>query len=75
MSADGSVTHWLVDAKAGSDAVAQRLWMRYFTKLVRLPRGKPGDVPRRSFDEDGVTTRMIERKLQRARAILKNEPK
>ncbi|HEV3020861.1 MAG TPA: ECF-type sigma factor [Pirellulales bacterium] len=54
MPDDGSVTHWLVEAKAGSDAATQRLWERYFKKLVRLARGKLGGVARRSFDEEDV---------------------
>jgi DNA-directed RNA polymerase specialized sigma24 family protein len=54
MAADGSVTHWLLDAKAGSDDATRRLWERYFSKLVGLARGKLGDVPRRSFDEEDV---------------------
>jgi RNA polymerase sigma factor (sigma-70 family) len=34
----GSVTCWIGDLKTGGDAGAQRLWERYFERLVRLAR-------------------------------------
>jgi DNA-directed RNA polymerase specialized sigma24 family protein len=34
------VTRWLVDLKGGDPAAAQRLWQRYFERLVRLARRK-----------------------------------
>jgi DNA-directed RNA polymerase specialized sigma24 family protein len=46
----GSVTRWIGDLKAGGDAAAQRLWERYFDRLVRLAyaklraRRRPGDA-------------------------------
>jgi DNA-directed RNA polymerase specialized sigma24 family protein len=43
---EGSVTRWLGDLKSGGDAAAQRLWERYFDRLVRLAhqrlRGRGG---------------------------------
>jgi len=54
MAAEESVSHWLEAAKVGSEAAAQRLWERYFERLVRLARGKLSDVPRRAFDEEDV---------------------
>jgi DNA-directed RNA polymerase specialized sigma24 family protein len=37
---EGSVTRWLGDLKSGGDGAAQRLWERYFDRLVRLARRK-----------------------------------
>jgi DNA-directed RNA polymerase specialized sigma24 family protein len=38
--AKGSVTRWIGDLKSGGEAAAQRLWERYFERLVRLARKK-----------------------------------
>ena len=51
---DGSVTHWLGALKGGDAAAAQRLWERYFDKLVRLARAKLGAMPRGAADEEDV---------------------
>ena len=48
MSSDGSVTVWIGHLKAGDHAAAQRLWERYFRKLVRLARARLRDAPRRT---------------------------
>jgi ECF sigma factor len=37
---EGSVTRWIGDLKSGGDSAAQRLWERYFERLVRLARNK-----------------------------------
>jgi DNA-directed RNA polymerase specialized sigma24 family protein len=52
MLSDGSVTVWIGALKAGDPAAAQRLWERYFRKLVRLARARLGDAPRRAADEE-----------------------
>jgi DNA-directed RNA polymerase specialized sigma24 family protein len=36
----GSVTHWIIDLKAGDQRVVQSLWDRYFRKLVERARAK-----------------------------------
>lgn len=36
MSEGDSVTHWIGDLKAGDSEAAQRLWERYFSRLVGL---------------------------------------
>jgi RNA polymerase sigma factor (sigma-70 family) len=54
MSSDGSVTVWIGELKAGDHAAAQRLWERYFRKLVRLARARFRDAPRRTTDEEDV---------------------
>jgi DNA-directed RNA polymerase specialized sigma24 family protein len=37
---DGSVTRWIGDLQAGGDSAAQRLWERYFHRLVHLARAR-----------------------------------
>jgi RNA polymerase sigma factor (sigma-70 family) len=37
---EGSVTRWIGDLRSGGDSAAQRLWERYFQRLVRLARKK-----------------------------------
>jgi DNA-directed RNA polymerase specialized sigma24 family protein len=37
---EGSVTRWLGELRSGDDAPAQRLWERYFDRLVHLARRK-----------------------------------
>ncbi len=53
-SADGSVTRWLGDLQAGDPAAVQRLWERYFCRLVGLARKKLHGAPRRAVDEEDV---------------------
>ena len=40
MPPDASVTQWLDRLKAGDPAAAQKLWERYFRRLVGLARKK-----------------------------------
>ena len=54
MTAQGSVTHWLDQLKAGDPAAAQPLWQRYFRRLVGLARRKLGGAARRAADEEDV---------------------
>jgi DNA-directed RNA polymerase specialized sigma24 family protein len=49
---EGSITRCLVDLKAGDHAAAQRLWDRYFDKLVHLARTKIRATHRQGADED-----------------------
>ena len=53
-SADSSVTEWIAGLKAGKGEAADRLWHRYFERLVRLARRKLGSAPRRMADEEDV---------------------
>jgi DNA-directed RNA polymerase specialized sigma24 family protein len=48
----GSVSHWIVELKAGGDAAAQLLWERYFARLVRLARQRLLASRRLGADED-----------------------
>jgi len=54
MSSGGSVSHWIVQLQAGDHRAAQKLWERYFQRLVGLARKKLRDTPRRSADEEDV---------------------
>jgi RNA polymerase sigma factor (sigma-70 family) len=53
-SADMSVTQWIAGLKGGKAEAADRLWHRYFERLVRLARRKLGSAPRRVADEEDV---------------------
>ncbi len=54
MSNGESVTQWLQGIKAGNGAEIQRLWDRYFERLVRLAAAKLPSHCRRAFDEEDV---------------------
>jgi DNA-directed RNA polymerase specialized sigma24 family protein len=54
MSSAGSVTHWIGLLSAGDEIAAQRLWERYFHRLVGLARKKLRGVRRRAADEEDV---------------------
>jgi DNA-directed RNA polymerase specialized sigma24 family protein len=50
--AEGSVTGWLGDLKAGDTDAAQRLWERYFGSLVRLAHARLRTASRAAEDEE-----------------------
>jgi DNA-directed RNA polymerase specialized sigma24 family protein len=50
----GSVTHWIGQLRAGDADAAQKLWERYFKRLVGLARQKLHGSPRRAADEEDV---------------------
>lgn len=54
MSEHDSVTHWLGGLKAGRHEDVERLWDRYFTRLVRLAGARLPNHARRAFDEEDV---------------------
>src|SRR5207249_5229718 len=55
MAAADSVSHWLSLLQSDGDAAAaQRLWERYFHRLVGLARDKLQGQPRRAADEEDV---------------------
>jgi RNA polymerase sigma factor (sigma-70 family) len=54
MSLEGSVTGWLALLREGDPAAAQRLWERYFERLVGLARKKLQGAARRVADEEDV---------------------
>lgn len=54
MSTDGSVSQWVTLLRDGDHEAAQKLWERYFLRLVALARSRLGDAPRRVADEEDV---------------------
>jgi len=54
MRPDASVTQWIDRLKAGDPGAAQKLWERYFRRLVGLARKKLRAAPRRAADEEDV---------------------
>jgi len=54
MPTEGSVTYWIERVKAGDEVAVQKLWERYFQRLVRLARERLGTLPRRVADEEDV---------------------
>src|SRR5438094_451722 len=54
MLSNGSVTGWLGQMRQGEPDAVQRLWERYFVRLVGLARQRLRDAPRRAADEEDV---------------------
>jgi DNA-directed RNA polymerase specialized sigma24 family protein len=54
VASSGSVTFWVGQLKDGDAAAAQKLWERYFHRLVGLARTKIHGAPRRMADEEDV---------------------
>ena len=54
MRPDASVTQWIDRLKAGDPDAAQKLWERYFRRLVGLAKKKLRASPRRAADEEDV---------------------
>ena len=54
MSIDDTVSAWIVDLKAGDSLVAQKLWERYYKRLVGLARRILRNTPRHAADESDV---------------------
>lgn len=54
MSDDGSVTTWIRALSTGDNESAQRLWERYFGRMVDLARNKLRAASTRAADEEDV---------------------
>jgi DNA-directed RNA polymerase specialized sigma24 family protein len=54
MSSEGSVSDWLVGVQTGDEAAAQKLWERYFQRMVALARKKLQGSPLRAADGEDV---------------------
>jgi RNA polymerase sigma factor (sigma-70 family) len=54
MHSDGSVSRLLDGLVVGDEQAIQKLWERYFGRLVALARKKLADTPRRVADEEDV---------------------
>lgn len=66
MSSPGSVTVWIGQLKTGDPAVAQKLWERYFHRLVGLARKKLQHTPCRTADEEDVALSALDSFCRRA---------
>ncbi len=66
MTNEHSVSRWLDGIKAGDEASIERLWHRYFERLVRLARGKLPGHCRRAYDEEDVAISAFQSFCQRA---------
>ena len=66
MTNEHSVSRWLDGIKAGDEASIERLWHRYFERLVRLARGKLPGHCRRAYDEEDVALSAFQSFCQRA---------
>lgn len=51
---ENSVTYWIGRLKAGDTIAVQRLWDRYFDRLVRLAQRRLRSMPRRAVNEEDV---------------------
>ena len=67
MSQGDSVTYWLDGLKAGDDDPIQRLWDRYFQRLVRLAGTRLPGHARRAIDEEDVALSAFQSFCDRAR--------
>jgi DNA-directed RNA polymerase specialized sigma24 family protein len=54
VTADGSVSRWLAQLRAGNHDAAAELWERYFRRLAALARLKLRGAPRRAASEEDV---------------------
>jgi RNA polymerase sigma factor (sigma-70 family) len=60
MRPGGSVTHWIHDVRDGDPEAVQRLWERYFQRLVGLAQTKLKSGQRRVSDEEDVASRVFQ---------------
>jgi DNA-directed RNA polymerase specialized sigma24 family protein len=54
MSSHGSVTHWLQQLSAGDRGTVERLWHRYYPRLVQLARSRLQGAPVLQNDAEDV---------------------
>ncbi len=59
------VSIWIQQLGAGNDEAAERLWDRYFERLVRLARGRLDSVPMAAFDGEDVALSAFKSFFQR----------
>src|SRR5215468_3649428 len=59
-SSHGSVTAWIVQICAGDRDATQKLWQRYFQRLVALARQKLRGAPRGMADEEDVALNALD---------------
>lgn len=68
MSTVGSVTCWLRQLQAGEQEAFQRVWQRYFERLVGLARQRLRSAPGRAADEEDVALSAFDSFFRGARA-------
>ncbi len=51
---DDTVTLWLERLKLGDDQAVERLWQRYFVRVMALAKARLGGVARKAADEEDV---------------------
>jgi len=61
-----SVTRWIAGLKQGDEAAAQRLWERYFDRLLAVARRKLAGRPLRVADEEDVAASVFETLFRRS---------
>ena len=54
MSDEGSISVWIQQLRAGEVGAAEKLWQRYYLRLISMARRSLGDASRRVADEDDV---------------------
>jgi len=67
MSDSGSVSGWIIEIKNGEEPAAQKLWERYYGRLVGLAGKMLGELPRREADEHDVVQDAFHSFCHRAR--------
>ncbi len=67
MSGTGSVTHWFHEFMAGDQAAFQKLWERYFRRLLSLARKRLWGTPCCAADEEDVALSAFDSFYRRAR--------
>ena len=69
MKSEGSISFCIGRLKAGdSDAAPQKLWQRYFRRVVGLARKRLRDVPRAELDEEDIAVMALESLFRGIRA-------
>jgi len=59
-SSHDSVARWIAKLKEGDEQAAQRLWERYYEKLVQYARKRMSGLPRRVADEEDMAIRAFD---------------
>ena len=54
MDTQASITQWIEGARQGDGGAGQRLWEKYYRRLIGMARVKLGDGAKRVADEDDV---------------------
>ena len=68
MPDDGSVTLWIAGVRGGDPAAAERLWERFFPRLVGLARARLRGTARLAADEEDVALSALDSFCRRAGA-------